>query len=438
MKRSIKRLFLLALVLVIISTIIILLLGKTYTLKYNLLNDNYKDITIENDTGEIEIIDKKIKNGNYLVKVKAKKPGKAYVFLNYEDYKEGKIIYIHKNMVITDNNYLGKSTGSEIIPISFTVILLYVFYLLKKKYKKGLKENLYQYKNIAYLGILIFLSFFIINNFLTIFSYHGLFETINKVIDSISSTSFYLFPISIITFVLVTISNINLILKEGKSIRNLLGLFLGIFICFFTILPEIIYRVLMQSGNINIYNLNGPGPYIYNFLESLIYLTITYLECILLATIIIAIKSTKKKIDYNKDYMIILGCKIKDDGTLPPLLKGRVDKAISFRKEQLEKSGKDLVFIPSNSYKLINDKKAKVGFSTTNYHVLRAGLIATEQGLIIEGIGSNTKSYFWINAFIREFIGTIYTERKKHIITFIIILVIIIGMILLTYIGNNL
>ena len=173
--------------------------------------------------------------------------------------------------------------------------------------------------------------------------------------------------------------------------------------------------------------------------------------------------------------------KIKDDGTLPPLLKGRVDKAISFRKEQLEKGGKDLVFIPSggkgkdevisegdaiakyllkqgiekeniivenkskntyenikNSYKLINDKKAKVGFSTTNYHVLRAGLIATEQGLIIEGIGSNTKSYFWINAFIREFIGTIYTERKKHIITFIIIVVIIIGMILLTYMGNNL
>ena len=481
MKNKIINIIILSLIFIILSYIVILLLGKTYTLKYNLINENYKDITIENDTGEIEIIDKKIKNGNYLVKVKAKKPGKAYVYLNYEDYKEGKMIYIHKNMVITDNNYLGKSTGSEIIPISFTAILLYVFYLLKKKYKKGLKENLYQYKNIAYLGILIFLSFFIINNFLSIFSYHGLFETINKVIDSISSTSLYLFPISIITFVLVTISNINLILKEGKSIRNLLGLFLGIFICFFTILPEIIYRVLMQSGNINIYNLNGPGPYIYNFLESLIYLTITYLECILLATIIIAIKSTKKKIDYNKDYMIILGCKIKDDGTLPPLLKGRVDKAINFRNKQLEKTKKDLVFVPSggkgkdevisegeaisnylleqgikkdniivenkskntyenikNSYKLINNKKANIGFSTTNYHVLRAGLIATEQGLIVEGIGSKTKSYFWINAFIREFIGTIYNERKKHIISFIIIAIIILVMILLTYLGNNL
>ena len=65
------------------------------------------------------------------------------------------------------------------------------------------------------------------------------------------------------------------------------------------------------------------------------------------------------------------------------------------------------------SYKLINNKKANIGFSTTNYHVLRAGLIATEQGLKLEGIGSKTKTYFWINAFIREFIGTLYSEKKE-------------------------
>jgi uncharacterized SAM-binding protein YcdF (DUF218 family) len=176
-----------------------------------------------------------------------------------------------------------------------------------------------------------------------------------------------------------------------------------------------------------------------------------------------------------------LGCQIKKDGTLTPLLKGRVDKAIEFRNKQLAETGKDLIFVPSggkgvdeviseadamknylvqngideknilienkskNTYEnisfsnnLINDSNANIAFSTTNYHVFRAGLLATEQGLHFEGVGSKTKSYFWINAFIREFIGTLYSERKKHVIVFALILVVISAMILVNYIGNNL
>lgn len=162
------------------------------------------------------------------------------------------------------------------------------------------------------------------------------------------------------------------------------------------------------------------------------------------------------------------------------LLKGRVDKALEFRNRQLQVTGKDLFFIPSGgkgeneiiseaqamknyllsqgikeenillenrsantdenimfSNRLIQQKDASVGFSTTNYHVLRAGLIATEQGLKLEGIGSKTKAYFWINAFIREFIGTLYYERKKHVIYFVIIAFIILIMVSITYIANN-
>ena len=190
-------------------------------------------------------------------------------------------------------------------------------------------------------------------------------------------------------------------------------------------------------------------------------------------------KSIKKKVPYNKDYMIILGCKIRNDGTLTPLLKGRVDRALDFRKEQVNNTGKDLIFIPSggkgrdeviseaeaiknylldqgikekniilenkstNTYenikfsnKLINKKNTNICFSTTNYHVLRAGLIATTQGLKIDGIGSRTKSYYWINAFIREFIGTLYSEKKKHIIVVLIIIFTIMIMIGITYLSN--
>jgi uncharacterized SAM-binding protein YcdF (DUF218 family) len=289
-----------------------------------------------------------------------------------------------------------------------------------------------------------------------------------------------LFPIALVTFILVTISNIKLIMREGKSLRNLLGLFIGIFICLLTLLPDLVYKWLMKSQIINIYNLNGPGPYIYNFVESLAYLVVAYLECVLIGTIWVAIKSVRKKLEYNKDYMIILGCQIRKDGSLTPLLKGRVDKAIEFRNKQYEANKKDLVFIPSggkgndeviseaeairnyllkngikdkniilenkskntlenirNSYKLIKNKNANIAFSTTNYHVFRAGLLASEEGIKAEGVGSKTKSYFWINAFIREFIGTLYAERKKHIIVFSTIILVIAIMITITYFANN-
>ncbi len=479
MKKNIKKIFILSFSLIIISFIVISLTGKTYTANFKLANGNY-NLSIENEKGEVKVLDKRVIKDHYFVKVKAKKSGRVYLALNYKDYQDIKPLYIHKNMVITENSYFGKSTCAGIIPISFSIILIYTLYLLIKRYKYSEENNIYQYKNIAYLGIIIFLSFFVLNNLLSIINYQGLFESVTKIISSISSFSILLFPVSLITFILVTISNINLIKKEGKSLRNLLGLFLGIFVCLLTFLPSFIYGLLMQSQRFNIYNLNSAGPYIYNFIETFIYLIVAYLECILIATIVVAIKSIKKKVEYNKDYMIILGCQIQKDGSLTPLLRGRVDRAIKFRNEQLENTGKDLIFVPSggkgndeiiseaeaiknyllrkgikdrnilvenkskNTYenikfsnKIINNKKANIAFSTTNYHVLRAGLIATEQGLKMEGVGSRTKSYFWINAFIREFIGTLYNERKKHILFFLLIIIVIILMIGVTYIENN-
>jgi hypothetical protein len=41
-------------------------------------------------------------------------------------------------------------------------------------------------------------------------------------------------------------------------------------------------------------------------------------------------------------------------------------------------------------------------------------MLAEQSGLKAEGIGSPTKRYFWINAFVREFIATIVKEKKTH------------------------
>ena len=55
-----------------------------------------------------------------------------------------------------------------------------------------------------------------------------------------------------------------------------------------------------------------------------------------------------------------------------------------------------------------------------------------------EGIGSKTRSYFWINAFVREFIATVYAERKKHILVIALMILLTIAMVVLVYLSNNL
>ena len=66
-------------------------------------------------------------------------------------------------------------------------------------------------------------------------------------------------------------------------------------------------------------------------------------------------------------------------------------------------------------------KEAKVSFATTNYHVFRSGIIANNEGLDCEGMGSKTKWYFYTNALIREFIANLVQERKKHITLLVMI-----------------
>ena len=172
-----------------------------------------------------------------------------------------------------------------------------------------------------------------------------------------------------------------------------------------------------------------------------------YCQCMLTGAVTCGIKASKHKPDPDKDFIIILGCWVRKDGTLPPLLRGRADKALSFWKTQKEISGKEACFVPSggqgkdepmpegeavrrylqlqgvndrlimaetrsvNTYenmclsgKLIREKnpEGKVIYATSSYHVFRSGILAKRAGLQAEGIGSRTRWWFWPNAFIRE------------------------------------
>lgn len=476
-------LFLLAIVFIMI----LFIGGNKYTIRQDLYNSGTKledyDFIIEQENEVIKINNKKIVDNEIVFEIESVNKGRAFIDIKNKDESNllySRVVYVHSFGLITEGSYFGKTKYDIVIPIYIVICILMFLLTLIRRYQISLKNNIYQYKNVLYLGLIIFLSIILLQNIFAIINNDGLIGNIERFINSFDFFSFILLPICFIVSIFVTISNIILIKKEGFNLRNILGIMLGLFFCFLTIVPGFI-ESLMHSSNIivfDIHNEKGLFVRVVQFLKSSILAIVSYLECVLLGTIILSLKASKHNPNYDKDYVIILGCKIQKDGKLTKLLKGRVDRAIEFATKQKEKTGKDIVFIPSGgqgsdeiisealamknyliengikekniiledkstntlenfkfSHKLMKKKDAKIAFSTTNYHVFRSGLLATSLNIKLEGMGAKTKSYFWINAFIREYIATLYYEKKKHLLIILILLMFIFLMVLLVYLS---
>ena len=272
--------------------------------------------------------------------------------------------------------------------------------------------------------------------------------------DLFSQSGYYFLictaPALIALALTVALSNLALVRHEGMRLRNLLGIILLLLI-----IAGLMFILQNDdrffTGTLTDYKIHSAVTSVYTtcfvFFESLLFGTI-------LAALIAAIHEPKP----DKDYVIICGCQIAKDGKLLPLLRGRVDRALAFAAQQERSGGKPPVFVPAggqgadecrteaggmaeylrekgipaerileegqsvstfenlvNARRLIeqrDDKDARIAFSTTNYHVLRTGILAANAGMEAEGMGSPTKWYFWPNAFLREFVGLLVAEWR--------------------------
>lgn len=436
--------------------------------------------------GEIlRVMDKSFADGVLSLTLEGVSRGKAFVVVS----DAGKdlvaaMFYVHPLHIITAESYLGSSTGDFVLPLATAVFLAVLLFLLIQTYRADVRTNMYQYKNVRNVGLIIYLASLLIGQIFRLIAGGGVLASISSVLQSAGMFSTVALPVAFVVSILVSISNVVLMRREGRNVRNMLGFFLGLLICFGTIFPHILGEWLQRTSLVDVHNERSAALYVELIVEHGIFAMITYLECVLLGTIILALKAARHIPAFDKDYIVILGCQIKKDGTLTNLLKGRADRALAFAKMQKDAAGKDITFVPSggkgsdeviseaeairnyllecgvsderilaetrskntyenlrNSMEMIAEAETtsaapRIAFSTTNYHVFRAGILATEQGIAAEGIGSRTRSYFWINAFIREFIATVYAERKVHIRVLVILLLFVCLMVYMTYLGS--
>jgi uncharacterized SAM-binding protein YcdF (DUF218 family) len=375
-------------------------------------------------------------------------------------------------LIRTDlSNDINVSKVVQVILILYLIrISIGCTFYIKQQYQK----QKYSYGIIMNLGLLIFININILRQLnLLIVNWNELnISTIyNNTLKSFSYFAMLTLPCIIILALYSIITNMVLIKKEGFSPTRLLGVILGFLSLVGLFGAQVIYYFI---SNLLI---DTDRQFIKYTIDLCINASLSYFYTLIIASLYCNIKAAKHRPTYDKDFVIILGSKIREDGKLTPLLRGRVDKAIEFAKNQYKETKKKIIYIPSggkgsdetiseakaiknylleqgikedqiiiedkstNTYQNMKyskdkidkiNKDGKVIFVTTNYHVFRSGVIANEQGIDCEGTGSKTKWYFYTNALIREFIANLVSERKKHIallliINFLILVLIAIG-----------
>ena len=328
--------------------------------------------------------------------------------------------------------------------------------LLLHAFREQIRYNPYSYNTIMYFGFALFaLSVTITHTVLAIriFRYAPLYSSAEIIYALLGSAKNYMLlstPFLLAFSVGLCVSNLSLIRHEGRRLVNLLGIFLS-----FLLLAGVAFIFLFD------YAVSGSQQevMIHDFVTNLIAACYLYFECMLIGTIVADAIVAKYEPETNKDYLIVLGCGIKKDGTPTPLLRRRMDRAIDFYQKQKSETGKELTFITSggqgpneivsesaamkqylmaqgipeeriieenrstdtyenmkNSKQIITDiaPEARIAFSTTNYHVFRSGLLARRVKMRAVGMGAKTKWYFWPNAAVREFAALLTKHRGKQ------------------------
>lgn len=360
----------------------------------------------------------------------------------------------------------GGFTGDTAVLIAVTLFWLAVSAIMVWHYTQAKGAAYYAYSTIYYAGFSLFslatgllmlrvtLSHILRPADFSMFSAYGVINGASKQFMMLTM------PVMIFFAVAMAISNIALLRHERAAVPNTLGLAVSLLL----IVGEGIGALLFFrdfSGS------EWEGR-VSNTLENVYATIFVYFECMLVGSAICGVKAARYQPEMDKDFIIILGCWFRKDGTLPPLLQGRVDRALSFWRRQKEETGKEAILIPSGgqgknepmaeaeamrrylvsqnvperairmeaqsantfqnmafSKKIVDelDPGGKVLFATTNYHVFRSGLWSNLAGLHAEGIGSRTKWWFWPNAFMRECLGLLKKRWKQEIFLLALLIV---------------
>ena len=369
----------------------------------------------------------------------------------------------------------GKGQYSAICAVIFDVFFVYAIVRLVTAFIGQLQYNPYSYNIVYYSGFALFLLFVLVTDVILTVKMimspdiYGESMMLFTLTDSAKTYMLISAPFIAVFAVALCVSNISLIIHEGKKPSNFIG---------------IIFSLLLVGGEIFLFNADKSASgsqtqvMIHDIFVNLFAALYLYFECMIIGVITANAIVIHNEPEPDRDFIIILGCWIGEDGKITPLLRGRVERAIEFAEKQEKLTGKKAIFITSGGKgsdekmsesaamkkclmengipedRIIEEdqstttvenmvfskkkieaikKDAKVAYATTGYHVFRSGIFAGHAKIKSIGIGSKTKWYFWPNAAVREFGGLLIEHRGKQAIIFTSLCLIYVVLTILAY-----
>ena len=333
---------------------------------------------------------------------------------------------------------------------------LYAIISLLRALRGQLRYNPYSYNTIIYTGFALFFSFiltthvYLLVNLVRYPDVYRVGEVFRMLLTSARNYMLVTSPFLLVFSAALCVSNVSLIRHEGRRPVNLLGILLSLLI-----VGGVVFIFLFDFS----FSGSETEVMIHDLIVNLFSAVYIYFECMLIGTMFADSVTARYQPDHDKDVIIILGCGLREDGTPTPLLRGRIERALTFAREQEEKTGKAPVFVTSGGQgpgeaisesesmkrylteqgipeeRIITEDRSadtaenmrfskekigaagiggKIAYATTNYHVFRGGLLARRVKMRAQGMGAKTKWYFWPNAAVREFVGLLTSHKLKQ------------------------
>ncbi len=408
------------------------------------------------------------KDGGHLsVSVRALRPGDTWFHLKGPDGEAYAMGHLRVGPLRTVfDEVTGGFSGDRAVMIAVTVFFLACGLILLRQFFLSRGPAFYGYGTILSAGFSLFcLASFLVFLSVTVSHLSAPWDypmmSAYRMINSAPLQFMMLtLPCVVVFSLAMGISNVALLRHETPRLRNVLGLLTSLLL------------LVGEAIGVYFYTRDFAGSEWEGRLAAVtenVYATFfVYFECMLAGSVLCGVTAARHHPAPDKDFILILGCWFRRDGSLPPLLRGRAERAIAFFEEQKARTGKEAYLIPSGGQgpdesmpegeaignyllsrgipreRILPETKArntyenmlfsrqiiqdtlpggKTVYATTNYHVFRSGVWAALAGLKAEGIGSRTKWWYWPNAFMRECLGLMKNRWKQELVLLFVLIV---------------
>lgn len=253
-------------------------------------------------------------------------------------------------------------------------------------------------------------------------------------------------PVSVVVFgVALIVNGVTMLRKEGRSLGNQLSLLAGIAVF---ALPVAAVLLVVWFGLVGL------------SVAALLGLVSAYASAAFVSFAVYSVVYGRMRHGQSPAAVVVHGAGLRRDGTVTPLLRGRLDRALRVYRGELGRGNRPLL-VPSGgqgsdevrseasamreylleqgvpeqdvlaedrstttrenierSTELLREhgRSGPVLLVTSDYHVLRTASLARRLGADAQVVGSRTARYYVPSAFLREFVALLVEHRWVSVI----------------------